>query len=91
MKMNMKSLAVAAALTLAAGSAFAASPDYGSSTQPAAPQSSSGYTQTDPNIGSSVYRPNVAANPGETAHVIGGQTFYYGNDASGGGGDGAGE
>jgi hypothetical protein len=76
---KMTLLAAAAALTLATGSAFAATPDYPASAQPAAPQQTA--TTTDQNVGGSVYQPNVAA-PGETAHVIGGQTFYYNSDAA---------
>jgi len=86
--MTLKMFATAAALTLAAGAAFAASPNYGATAQPPAAQSQAGTTQTDQNFDGSVYQPNVAANPGETAHVIGGETFYYSNDA-GNGGDGA--
>jgi hypothetical protein len=40
-------------------------------------------------VNGSVYQPNVPAYPGETAHVIGGQTFYYGSGVGGGGGGGA--
>jgi hypothetical protein len=36
-------------------------------------------------VNRSVYQPNVPAYPGETAHVIGGQTFYYAPGAGGGG------
>jgi hypothetical protein len=88
--MTLKMFATAAALTLAAGTAFAASPNYGATAQPPAAQSSAGATQNDPDVDGSVYQPNVAAHPDESAHVIGGQTFYYSNDANDGGGDGAG-
>jgi hypothetical protein len=69
---NMKLIAAAAALTLAAGSAFAAAPTYSSGAQPAPAQAT-----TEQSMGGQVYNPTVAANPGETAHVIGGQTFYF--------------
>ena len=39
--------------------------------------------------GRSVYQPNVPAYPGETRHVIGGQTFYFAPGTGGGGGGGA--
>jgi hypothetical protein len=82
----MKLIAAAAALTLAAGSAFAASPTYNSGAQPAPAQQAMTSDQTGAGQG---YQPSVAANPGETAHVIGGQTFYYssgaGDSASGDG------
>jgi hypothetical protein len=68
----MKLIAAAAALTLAAGSAFAADSTYNSVAQPAPGQQAMSSNQTD-----QVYQPSVAANPGETAHVIGGQTFYF--------------
>jgi hypothetical protein len=74
--MNSKLIAAAAALTLVAGSAFAAAPNYGATTPPVS-QTRTGDVQTDPSTGLSVYQPNLAANPGETPHQIGGQTFYY--------------
>jgi hypothetical protein len=72
----MKLIAAAAALTLAAGTAFAASPAYNAGAQPA--QQAMTSDQAD---AGQVYQPSVAANPGETAHVIGGQTFYYSSGA----------
>jgi hypothetical protein len=83
MTMTMKLLAAAAVLALAAGSAYAADPNYGATSEPAPQQQpAGGATQTDPNGGPTVYQPSIAANPGETAHVIGGQTFYYSGDAA---------
>jgi hypothetical protein len=86
--MITKSLAIAAALSLAACSAFAASGggpannpvNAATNAQPAAPQTSTEFSQTSGRSGGSIYRPDVPAYPGEPAHVIGGQTFYFSND-----------
>lgn len=87
--MNVESLAAAAVLTLAAGSALAASPTNPVSFQPVEAQPSTNMQQVDP-IDEPVYRPNVAAYPYETPYVIGGKTFYYdGNASIEVGGDGA--
>ena len=40
-------------------------------------------------LSGSVYQPNVPAYPGETPHVIGGQTFYFAPGTGGGAGGGA--
>ena len=72
--LNMKMIAAAAALTLAAGSAFAASPTYSSGVQPAPSQDQATIDQSG---AGQAYQPSVAAHPGETPHVIGGQTFFY--------------
>jgi hypothetical protein len=84
-------LAAAAMLALATGSAFAAS-DANSvsamSAQSVVPQTTMTFAQTNSGGRQSIYQPSVAG-PGETRHVIGGETFYYSPDMNPGGGDGA--
>jgi hypothetical protein len=74
-------LAAMASLSLGIGSAFAA--------QPTASQSSTEFSQTSKSVGDPAYQRNVPAHPGESRHVIGGETFFFGNDVGPGGGDGA--
>jgi hypothetical protein len=83
MEVTMKKLILAAiaVLSLGAGSAYAE--------QAAQPQTSAEFPLINQSAGGSAYERNVPANPGETRHVIGGETFYYGPGMNGGGGDGA--
>jgi hypothetical protein len=86
--MPMKLLAAAAALSLMTGAAFAATgTNNPTNVQPDGSQTSTEFSQTSRIMGG--YRPNVAATPGESRHVIGGETFYFGSDVGPGGGDGA--
>jgi hypothetical protein len=73
--MTMKNLVLAAiaTLSLGLGAAYAA-PIQG---------------QTNVGVGGPVYQRNVPANPGETRHVIGGETFYFAPGLNTGGSDGA--
>jgi hypothetical protein len=73
-------LAAIAVLSLGAGSAYAE--------QPAQPQTSTEYPLINQGTGGPAYQRNLPANPAETRHVIGGETFYYDPVMNGGGGDG---
>jgi hypothetical protein len=84
--MTMKLLAATAALSLMTGAAFAAT----TTTNPANVQldgSQTEYSQTSEAMPGPVYHPNMPAK-GLSPHVIGGETFYFGNDVGPGGGDG---
>jgi hypothetical protein len=74
-------LAATATLSLGIGSAFAA--------QPAAPQTSTEFPQTSESVGGPAYQRTVPAHQGESRHVIGGETFFFGNGVGPGGSDGA--
>jgi hypothetical protein len=85
--MTMKLLAATAALSLMTSAAFAAT----TTTNPANDELSGSQTemsQTNLPMPGPVYRPNMPAK-GLSPHVIGGETFYFGNDVGPGGGDGA--
>jgi hypothetical protein len=92
--MTMKLLSIAATLTLVTSAAFAASAnnpaDNQANTQTNTPQTTTEYSQTSSGFGTPTYRAGAPAYPGETAHVIGGQTFYFGNDVGPAGADGGG-
>jgi hypothetical protein len=81
--MSTKLLAATAALSLMTSAAFAAT------TNPANVQLSGSLTQmSQTHLPGPVYHPNMPAK-GLSPHVIGGETFYFGNDVGPGGGDGA--
>jgi hypothetical protein len=82
--MSMKLLAAAAALSLMTGAAFAAT----GTNSPANAGSQTSFAQTSTTLGGPVYHRN-SDHAGESRHVIGGETFYFGNDVGPGGGDGA--
>jgi hypothetical protein len=92
--MTMKLLSIAAALTLVTSAAFAAQANNPANNQAnnqnTAPQTTAEYSQTSSGFGTPSYQPTAPAYPGEAAHVIGGQTFYFGNDVGPTGSDGGG-
>jgi hypothetical protein len=75
-------LVAIAVLSLGVGSAYAE--------QLAQSQTSTEFPLIDQSASGPSYQRNVPASPGETRHVIGGETFYYDPVMSGGGGDGGG-